>query len=652
MKLLLSVLRTATAPILIAICVLAGATAWRDTPSVRGIEGRILDALFLLRGERTPSSDTLVIAIDDQSVAEHGGWPIDRAVLAHLVDTLDQVGAAAIGLDLLLLERRPANDGSLAAGDRALLDAIAATDRVVLPFAITAPDPGTSSSDQTIRRSAYPTYLMAEVGQEAIAEKHGLLLPFPELAEVAGVGHVSVPVEPDGAVRHWRPVAGIEDRRYPAMATELVRLFRNIPRSDVIWIERTGLLFGNQLTPTNVRNQLALNAYGPGGSFRTISLADFLSGRTPAHIARNRIVLIGATATGVGGGYMTPFDHALSGVELIATMTQNLLHGDSLIQGPETHAISMISLVLFTVLTAALIAIRLPGMLFAGMLGMVALWAFTLYAAFTWFGFWLDATPTLAAIVLTGLWVLATRSIGDRRAKLAAQNRSRALSRFVAPALVEQLARRDAALTGSHERTAAVMFIDLVGFTKASEDLKAVDTLPFLSQFYHMVEAATDAHHGIVDKFIGDGAMALFGVEADNPGMVAADALQCALRLVDDFDAMDRQAWVLADRPISMSIGLHFGPVALAEIGGRRQVQFTATGDTVNVASRIEGLTRDLGTRVIVSDDTVAAARGLLPAGVLDRFTALPPQAVRGRTRTLSVWALKQDRTNSHSVAA
>ncbi|MGF1623347.1 MAG: CHASE2 domain-containing protein [Alphaproteobacteria bacterium] len=642
---LIAGLRLIAVPAAIFLVVAAGSLAWRDARWVQSLEGQVLDALFQVRGVRAPRSETLILAIDDRSVAHFGGWPLERAMLADLVTTLDTVGAAAIGLDLLLLEGRY-QDGELAAGDQALVAASAEADRLVLPFAVTPAQRGApASSDDSIRSSAYLTYVQspATAAEPATADGIDLLVPFPELSAVATVGHVSVPLEADGAVRRWSPVVGYADRRYPAMAVELARLYRNVDRADLLWVEGEGLWLGSRSIPTDQAGLLALNAYGPAGTFPTVSVVDFLTGRVPAHVARNRIVLIGATATGVGDSYITTFDRQMPGVELIATMTQNVLHGNTLIHNPATFGLSIVLLAVFTTAAALLGAIRLPNLLLVGIIGVLGLWGATLYAAFAWFDLWLDAAPALAAIPLTGVWVMGRRLVIDRRARVEAQARSSALSRFVAPALADRLAQRDSALTGFHECEAAVMFIDLVGFTQATEDLPAVQTLPLLSRFYRLVEAATDAHGGIVDKFIGDGAMALFGISSDTTERCASDGLLCALRLVSDVASQEPAGWTIGGRRLSISIGLHYGTVALAEIGGDRQVQFTATGDTVNVAARLEELTRELSTPLVVSNDTIEAARGLLPDAVLERFRSMPPRRLRGRRKPIAAWALRTE---------
>ena len=122
--------------------------------------------------------------------------------------------------------------------------------------------------------------------------------------------------------------------------------------------------------------------------------------------------------------------------------------------------------------------------------------------------------------------------------------------------------------------------------------------------------------------------------------MFGLHAVACALALVDRFES-DSARWPGVGQRLSLSIGVHHGPVAVAEIGGERQVQFTATGDTVNVAARLEELTRELDTALVVSGDAMAAAQAGLPAAVLDRFVALPPRVLRGRSRPLAAWVLR-----------
>ncbi|MEZ5668896.1 MAG: adenylate/guanylate cyclase domain-containing protein [Alphaproteobacteria bacterium] len=636
-------IRFAAVPFLIVVAVATAAVGWRDSPWLQTVEGQFLDLLFQVRGPRVPHSDVMIIAIDDRSVEHFGGWPLERTVLADLVGRLNAVGASAIGLDLLLVDRRAAPDGGLTAGDRALVDAVAGSRGVVLPFAVTGQAvPGGVASDEAIRRSAYLSYVQGPDSAAGHAVPTGTVLaPFAELAAVSAVGSVAVPLEADGAVRRWSPVAAYGDRRYPAMAVELARSYLALPPADMLWIEGRGLGFDGRLAATDSGGRLALNSYGPSGSFRTVSLVDFMSGRVPAHTARNRIVLIGATATGVGDTYLTAFDSQMPGVELVASMTENLLHGEGLARTPQTMGLSIGLMALFVAITAAMVAIRLPGVLLAGIGLVLTGWAAVVYVAFAAFDLWLDAVPVAVAILATGLWAVTARLARDRRERRADARRSQALARFVAPALAERLANRDTSLIEVHEATAAVMFVDLVGFTEATESIAAADTLPLLSRFYRLVEAATEAHDGIVDKFIGDGAMVLFGIGEGSAATAAADAVRCALRMIADFGAPGADAWLAGGRPLHLSIGIHHGTVALAEIGGARQVQFTATGDTVNVAARLEELTRELGSPLVVSADAVAAAQPGIDPALLRRFAPLPPLQLRGRSRPLAACVLR-----------
>ena len=156
-------LRFAAVPLAIVILVGAAAVVWRNTPWLQTLEGQILDGLFQLRGTEVPHSDTLILAIDDRTVAHFGAWPIGRDVLAELILRLDGAGASAVGLDLLLIEPRLDANGDPTPGDRALLDASTASGHLVLPFASTdRASAAATASDETIRSSAYLTYVESD----------------------------------------------------------------------------------------------------------------------------------------------------------------------------------------------------------------------------------------------------------------------------------------------------------------------------------------------------------------------------------------------------------------------------------------------------------------------------------------------------------
>ncbi|APX12991.1 adenylate/guanylate cyclase domain-containing protein [Tateyamaria omphalii] len=206
------------------------------------------------------------------------------------------------------------------------------------------------------------------------------------------------------------------------------------------------------------------------------------------------------------------------------------------------------------------------------------------------------------------------------------------LARYFSPSMVEELSTKDEPLGQIRSHDAAVLFVDIVGFTAYADGRPPQEVIETLRAFHARMESEVFAHGGTLDKYLGDGLMATFGTPlplADD----AARAVACVRSMADRMDALnaDRRADGLPE--IDARFGLHFGPVVLGDIGANR-LEFAVLGDTVNVASRLEAMTRAVGVRAIVSDATMEAAGGS------DGFRRAPDQTVRGVADPLAVWVL------------
>ncbi|MEO0502454.1 MAG: adenylate/guanylate cyclase domain-containing protein, partial [Pseudomonadota bacterium] len=203
---------------------------------------------------------------------------------------------------------------------------------------------------------------------------------------------------------------------------------------------------------------------------------------------------------------------------------------------------------------------------------------------------------------------------------------------YFSPTMVDELSTKDEPLGQIRSHDAAVLFVDIVGFTAYSDGRPPQDVIETLRAFHARMESEVFAHAGTLDKYLGDGLMATFGtpLPAEDD---AARAVACVQSMADRMDALntDRRADGLPE--IDARFGLHFGPVVLGDIGANR-LEFAVLGDTVNVASRLEAMTRKLEVRAVVSDAAVLAAGG---HGVLRRA---PDQRVRGIAELLPVWVL------------
>ncbi|MEM9048677.1 MAG: adenylate/guanylate cyclase domain-containing protein [Pseudomonadota bacterium] len=238
-------------------------------------------------------------------------------------------------------------------------------------------------------------------------------------------------------------------------------------------------------------------------------------------------------------------------------------------------------------------------------------------------------------LVISGLLALVvhgSRSLIVRQVTLERRNSN--LARYLPPALAERLAVQDQPFERTFETEAAILFADIVGFTRWAEAHGPVETIALLREVQGIIESAVFAHGGVLDKFIGDGVMASFGTMQDETADPAA-ALACCADILGRMDAWAERRQALGAATVEVSLGLHFGSVIVGDVGSERRMERAVLGDAVNVASRLETLTRRLGVRALVSDALIARVEER-PA----TFRALGPLSLPGRTAPVPVWAL------------
>jgi len=248
-------------------------------------------------------------------------------------------------------------------------------------------------------------------------------------------------------------------------------------------------------------------------------------------------------------------------------------------------------------------------------------------------------------LVVTGILasvVWRMRSLAFRQAEGERQRTN--LARYFSPSLVDELTREQNALDKDTVQETAVMFLDIRGFTAFAEQLPPETTLELLRSFHRRMSHEVFAHNGTLDKYIGDGLMATFGVPRKSPAD-ATNAILCALAMhqsMKEWNAIrDQQGW----QPIDIGIGIHYGPVVMGNIGSEERMEFAVIGDTVNVASRIEHLSRELNTEIVLSDDVVAAAHAEVGTShqIFDGFREAPEQHLRGRLTGMICWIYSEE---------
>jgi adenylate cyclase len=242
-------------------------------------------------------------------------------------------------------------------------------------------------------------------------------------------------------------------------------------------------------------------------------------------------------------------------------------------------------------------------------------------------------------LVSAGLALLVRRSRTLVAERAEAERARGNLARYFSPKVVDTLAERDEPLGRVRRQAVGVLFADLVGFTTMAEEMTPEEVMALLRDFHGRMEDVVFRHNGCLEKFIGDALLATFGVPDTGP-RDATDTLACARGMLEALRAWNGERTAAGLPALHMGLGLHYGPVVAGDIGSRRSMAYATVGDTTNVTSRLQALTRDLGTSIVASGALVAAIeREAADPSLLAGLTSRGPRTLRGRDTPIELWA-------------
>ncbi len=641
-------------------------------PLLNNFETQILNLRFQIRGPLRPGPEAVLLLIDDRTIAELGEWPLSRAHFADAVRLLAQDGARLVVFNLLFtdpdaplpatarLAIRRARDalhrhGEIeaaaelerllregAGADRAFEVALREAGNVLIPFAFVF-DPRRGTADGLppyLERAAFSRY-RSEGGDAAgsALQARGVLTALPGIAGAArDAGHVTLAFDTDGTPRYEYLVIGYAGDFFPSLPLAAVRAFLDIPPEENAVHFPWGIALGERFVPTGAAMRMVVNYYGPPGTFPTYSLVDLIEGRLPAGTFDGKLVLVGGAALGIDDAFPSPFAGSLPGVERQATIFDNILHGRAIRRPAWAGAVEALATIGAGIAALSAVAVLPVAAAVAAGFGLLTAWTAVNFAVFARAGIWINYTVPTLAIALNFAALLAARVWDEERRRRRAERQRANLGRYFSPNVVEQLAGRDAAHSLDRTIEAAVLFVDIIGFTHLAERMAPAEAIALLRAFHRRVEKAVFAHGGTLDKFLGDGALATFGPPEPGPDD-ARNAVACARTLAADLAGWSRELTAAGQAPIAAGIGLHYGPVLMGDVGGEHRFEFTVVGDTVNVASRLQDMTRELGITLLASEAAVAAARRAADGeAVTAGLVALPPRPIHGRDGAILLW--------------
>lgn len=580
---------------------------------LEGVEATLVNVRTLFLGQRKPPDLITIVAIDDEMVRQEGSYPVSRATLARIVDAIALLKPKVIALDILLVDTGPEDE------DRKLAASLGGGKTVLAAAAVFEGERQRLPVDDGDPLAGIPS-----------AER--FLLPIKRFADVAAVGVVNLATDRTGSPRF----APMLYRAGNLLEASFPLRVASIAIGADPQLEPNRLLLGQRPVRTDFGYVLPLAFYGPRGTIRTIGASDVLAGRfKPEHI-QDRIVVLGATVTGGGDVFPSPFDPVLPGVEVVATAIAHLMTGDGIVRDRHVRIADACIALILSMTMVALLAWRRSAVGLAAITGVVLFWICLNVVAFAQ-GIWLSATLPIAAAVPPAVLFGAAQILLGRRTAQFYERQSELLQRIEAPGLGRWLAEHPDFLNEPVQQDAAVMFIDLNGFTGLSERLGPEAVRDLLNSFHSSIDQEVSACGGAVVGFMGDGAMIVFGL----PEASSADAFNAA-RCCARLSARTRQ-WIASQPPaaaatIGYKIGAHFGMVVASRLGSAERQHIAVAGDTVNVAQRLTEIAAAHHMDAAISDEFLTAAGSecaLFKSGVVKGPVEKP---IRGRSASIALW--------------
>lgn len=586
---------------------LAVFSAYRQShPFLQHLDNKLKDNRFLLRGPLKPSQKVVVIAIDDKSIRELGQWPWSRVKMAELVRNLAVYGVKVSALDIVFSE--PEARG----GDARFADGIGAAGNVVMgyffrdeeqPLAPEALEQLTSAKVKLLK-------LDSDVTSVPIYEYKNLTPNIQQLgARALDFGFFNQTPDSDGVFRKSPLLLLYNGDIFPSLALKALRYsYGSEIMLNIALFGVNSLSIGKHLLPVNEHGELALNYYGPTGSFRTISAVDVIKKRISRDELKDCLAFVGATEIGIYDIRNTPFDPALPGVEIHATVAANSIDNRFIIRDGRTAAIEMTAVLFLPMLLAALLSL-VPGTL-AGLGIFAAVTALFISGNYLLFSRYLVDITIFYPLLSLSLSQVTSEAYRNLIVERKGRNLKKAFSSYVSPDLVRQIEKHpDKLVLGGEQREITILFSDIRGFTSISEGLTPQELVRLLNEYLNPMTRIVLEEKGTLDKFIGDAVMAIFNAPLDLAGHPEA-ACRSAIRMLESLKELNTGFRSRGMNVIDIGIGINTGLAVVGNMGADIRFDYTAIGDSVNLASRLEGLNKYYGSRILVSEDTRRAVKG------------------------------------------
>jgi adenylate cyclase len=613
-----------------------------------------------------PEFPVKIVAVDEASLKEVGQWPWPRNVLAKLIGRLNEAGAKAIAMDIVLPEAdrlspsqfseaysdNPAFENIAAqVGELPTLDAKLAAELARVPSVLAFAGENNAGGLPGPLKASFAT--AGDPPGQFAPSFTGSVSNLPILTKQArGLGAANWIPERDQIVRRVPLLIRVGETLYPSLALETLRIGL---QSSTIFIKSSGgsgisafgqqtgielIRVGRDVMPTNGRGELWLKFAKPDPR-RTISASVVLSDDFDRSLVAGRSIFIGATAIGLHDLRATPLNPSVPGVEMHAQALEQMLSGDHAVRPAYAVGLELSFLVIGGALVAWLLGRSGPVM--AAVLGLAAIGAVGVGAFIAYSSQGLLFDPVYPSLALAAVYSAGSLT-NFVRAEQERQRVRTAFNSYLAPELVEELVEHPEKLKlGGENREVTLLFADVRRFSALAEGRDAESLVAFVNRLFTPLSEAIMKERGTIDKYMGDAVMAFWNAPLADAEH-AEHGCRAALRMLRELDDLNSELAREAKEagasfePIRIGIGLNTGLCCVGNVGSPERFDYSVLGDVVNVASRLEQLTKTYGVNIIVGEPT---AKGVSELAFLEIDRVVP----RGKSRAEAIYALLGDET-------
>ncbi len=618
----------------------------------RLLELKAYDFLMSTRGVRPVSDKVVIISIDEKSLKQEGRWPWPRTRLAKLIDRLVENGVSAIGIDLLFPEKddhvsydefitnfkkqkfKPQDPGeiinwlgSLENADQQFAASLTHSDRTVLSYFVYSSKeqagelvlPMSSNDFDLLDFSQYPLVKNEKDSDPStfLRSIYAVGMSMPVLMEAANsAGFVSFIPEHDGVIRRIPLIQSYKDYLFPPFSLQLIKEATGLNLFAHLLSQRVGeISLGGRSIPVSEEGDFLINFFGPSKTFSYFSATDVLHKKINPNRLKNKIVLIGATATAIHDLHTTPYGPLMPGVEVHANVIENILL-DKFIQRPAWVPLFDAAMILAPGLLIGALALSLKAfgtavLLVLGLVGFCTLDFYLFWVE----GLWINTVYPIFSQLFVYFGITLYRFAFEEKEKRFIKE---AFSQYLAPTVVDRLVNDPSLLKlGGERRVITAFFSDIAGFSSISEKMTPEDLVDLLNVYLTEMTQILMGQEGTVDKFEGDAIIAFFGAPISFKDH-ARRACWAALEMQDRLAELRKQ-WKEEGKPeLFMRIGINTGTVVIGNLGSTSRMDYTMMGDSVNLASRLEGVNKQYYTEIIISQFTYEEAKDFIQVRELD----------------------------------